>query len=100
MKNKITLLIICLLLLATQQGKAQSRADKALADVATRKAERERQLTQVRSKVAEQKGQLQFERKVERTPVAQNGIGNGVTGNGAARTVDSTAVFNRSGRKN
>ncbi|HEV7329803.1 MAG TPA: hypothetical protein VGN63_02090 [Flavisolibacter sp.] len=102
MKTRIFLFIICLVLLATQQGKAQSRADKVLADVAAKKAAREKQLAQVRIKVAEQKGQLQYEKKLERNselpPPAQGGNGQGL--GGSARVPESTVTANRAAGKN
>ena len=103
MKNKIVLLLIGFLLAGVNQGKAQSKARQQLAAIAAKKTEREKQLAHLHTKVNEQKGQLQHEKKTERNiasarPEQQEKTqGSGV--NGPADKPGSAASKER-GRKN
>lgn len=105
MKTRIVVMIICSLLLATQQGNAQSQAKskKVLQEIAGKKEEREKQITLLRSKATEQKRQQQFEKRPdahkELPPAAGNGQGSGTNPGEERKSTEVTPVGNRAAPK-
>lgn len=105
MKTRIIIMIICSLLLATQQGNAQSQAKskKVLQEMAGKKEEREKQIALLRSKASEQKSQQQFEKRPdahkELPPAAGDNRGNGANPGEERKNTVATPVGNRAAPK-
>ncbi|HEY1021922.1 MAG TPA: hypothetical protein VGE06_06390 [Flavisolibacter sp.] len=94
MKTKLFIMIICSLLLGIQQGKAQSQAKgkKVLQEIAAKKVEREKQISLLRSKATEQKGQQQFEKRPDAHKEMPPAAGNGPNPDGRERVSGSDAM--------
>ena len=100
MKTKTGLFIICFLMLATQQGKAQTKDKKVLQEMAAKKQEREKQIGQLRTIANEQKGQQQFEKNPNMPGGEPPAKGQGTLPAAQPGITEPAAVLGRTDRRN